>query len=197
MQINDYRILFISIALIGILLFASPTIALLIKPPTNQEFSSLYLLGPNHTFDDIPSNIEVGTANLVYLGIINHMGSSEYYTCSLKLGNSSAPLPNATLGLPSSMPTLYEYKSIIKDTATFEVPLTFQVDQLTITNDMSYLSIININGVNYPANLTSAWDANQNGYYYNLIVELAIYNSQTGTIQYNNRYLSLILNVTE
>ena len=197
MQINDYRALFISIALIGILLFASPTIALLVQPPVNQEFSSLYMLGPNHTFDGIPSNIKVGTANLVYLGIINHMGSSEYYTCSLKLGNNSAPLPNATLGLPSSLQTIFVYKSVIKDTATFEIPLTFQVDQLTITNNMSFLSSITINGVTYPINLTSAWDANGNGYLYNLIVELSIYNSKTGTTQYNNRYLSLILNITE
>ena len=54
MQLKNARIIFITIGLIGVLLFASPTIALLVKPPAGEEFSELYILGPNHTFANIP-----------------------------------------------------------------------------------------------------------------------------------------------
>ena len=47
-HLDNYRIIFLAVGLIGVLLFASPTIGLLVKPPSGQHFSELYVLGPNH-----------------------------------------------------------------------------------------------------------------------------------------------------
>ena len=46
MQLENVRIIFIAVGLIGVLLFASPTIGLLIRVPAGKEFSELYFLGP-------------------------------------------------------------------------------------------------------------------------------------------------------
>jgi Protein of unknown function (DUF1616) len=180
------------------LLFASPTIALFIKPPpSEQHFSELYILGLNHMMEDIPFNIKAGVTYSVYLGVVNQMGSSNYYTSYVKLGNETQSLPNATTETPSPIPPLYEYKSFISDGATWETPLTFQVNQLTFTGDTSKLSDITINRVEFPVNQTSKWDTDKTGYYYNLIVELWIFNSTSMTSQYHNRFVSLILNMTQ
>jgi uncharacterized membrane protein len=197
MQLENIRIIFITIGLIGVLLFASPTIGLLVKPPASQEFSELYVLGPNFTFANIPFNIKANITYLVYLGVVNHLESSCYYTSFVKLANDSQPLPDATLGLPSSLPALYEYKSFISDGATWEVPLTFQVNQLTFHDNTSQLIGIIINGIEFPVNQTSIWNADKTGYYYNLFVELWIFNSTSGTSQYHNRFVSLLLNMTQ
>ena len=61
-------------------------------------------------------------------------------------------LPNATLGMPSPLPALYEYNSFIKDGETWEAPLTFQVNKLTFTDGMSHLSSITINGIDFSVN---------------------------------------------
>ena len=197
MRLENARIIFVTVGLIGVLLFASPTIALLVKLPAGQEFSALYILGSNHTFGDIPFNIQANVTYLVYLGVDNNMGSSCYYTCLVKMGNETQLLPNATLGTASSLPALYEYKSFVSNGVTWEAPLTFQVNNLAFTNGECHLSGITINGVDNPVSISSAWDSNATGFYYNLLVELWIYNSTSGTIQYNNRYVSLFLNMTQ
>lgn len=178
-------------------MFASPTIGLLIRSPSGQHFSELYILGSNQTFEDIPFNIKAGVTYSVYLGVVNQMGASCYYTSFVKLGNATQSLPSPILGTPSSLPALYEYNSFISDGATWEVPLRFQVKQLTFHDNMSELAGIIINGVEFPVKQTSSWNADKSGYYYNLFVELMIFNTTSGTSQYHNRFVSLVLNMTQ
>jgi hypothetical protein len=183
--------------LIAVLLFSWPTIGLVIKPPVGEAFSELYILGPNHTFDDIPFNIKADVTYSVYLGVGNHMGSSCYYTCFVKLRNETEPLPNVTLGKPSSLPVLYEFKSLIEDEEYWETPLTFKINDLVFANDVSYLSGITINGQDFQVNTSSAWNTNKTGYYYGLFVELWIFNSISGSSEFHNRSVQLSLNMTQ
>lgn len=182
--------------MIGILLFAWPTISLFVKPPAGQEFSELYILGPSHTLEYIPFDIKTDVTYLVYLGVGNHIGSSCYYTCFVKIGNETKLLPNPTLRAPSSLPALYEYKAFISDGGTWETPLTFRVNELAFSDGTSKLSNIIINGVELSVNQTSAWNSDKAGYYYNLFVELWIFNSTSGISQYHNRFVHLALNMT-
>lgn len=179
------------------MLFASPTISLLVKAPAGQEFSELYILGSNQTFANLPFNIEADVNYSVYLGVVNHLGSSCYYTCLVKMANKSVSLPNATLEAPSSLPALYEFNSLLSDGGTWEVPLTFQVNALTFLDGTSTLNSITFNGVEFVVNRTSAWDSANAGYYYYLFVELWVFNSTLGTSQYNDRFVSLVLNMTQ
>ncbi len=197
MQLKDYRNLLIAVTLIGILLFASPAIALFVKSPAGEQFSVIYLLGKNHTFDNVPFNIQAGVPYSLYLGVVNQMGSSQYYTCSVKLGDENSSLPNKTLETPSSLPALYEYKALVSNGATWETPLTFQITNVSFTNNVCELYGIAFNEIQYSINIPLAWDSAHSGYYYNLLVELSSYNSTTGSIQYTNRYVLLALNVTQ
>lgn len=197
MRLENIRLIFITVGLIGVLLFASPTIGLLVKAPASQEFSELYILGPSHTFDNLPFNVKADVNYSVYSGVVNHLGSSCYYTSFVKIANDAASLPNATLGTPSNLPALYEYNSFVSDGGTWEAPLTFRVNELTFIDGTSQLSNITINGVEFPVNLTSAWDSANAGYYYNLFVELWIFNSTLGISQYHDRFVSLVLNMTQ
>jgi hypothetical protein len=177
-------------------LFASPTISLLIEPPANQEFTELYMLGPKHTFEDIPFNIKAKVNYSVYLGVANHMGASSYHTSFVKITNQTRSLPSAILGTPSQLPALYEFKSFISDEGIWEVPLTFRVNELTFTDGISRLSSITINGIELSINQTSALNSDKTGYYY-LFVELWIFNTTAGILQYHNRFVDLELNMTQ
>jgi hypothetical protein len=133
----------------------------------------------------------------VYLGVVNHQGSACYYTSLVKIGNETDFLPNATLGIPSPLPPRYGYKSFLNDGETWENPLTFRVSELTFSDGQSHLPRMTIKGVELPVNQTSAWNSNKTGYYYNLFVELWIFNSTLGASQYYNRYVNLVLNMTQ
>ena len=197
MQLKNYRILFISITLIGVLLFASPTIALLISAPTGEHFSVIYMLGQDHTLGNLPFNVKAGVIYSVYLGVTNYMGSSNYYMCSVKIASQNDPLPDPILGKPSSLPTLYQYKTFLANGGTWEVPLTFEVNNINFANGASTLSDISINGLDYSVNKASVFDSSRNGYYYNLFVELLLYNSTLNSLIYNSRFVTLNLNVTQ
>lgn len=146
---------------------------------------------------DIPFNIKAGVTYSVYLGVVNHLGSSSYYKSFVKLGNEAQSLPNSTLRTPSPLPVLYEYNSFIRDGITWEAPLTFQVNTPIFAEGTTKISTITINGVEVPVQQTSAWNSDKTGYYYNLFVELWIYNSGSGISQYHNRFVDLFLNMTQ
>ena len=179
------------------MLFASPSISLLVKPPAEQEFTELYALGPNHMLSNIPFNIVAGVNYSVYLGIVNQMGSTCYYTALVKMASTSSYLPNGTLAAPSILPPLYEFNTVLADGKTWETPLVFQVNQQTFTNGVSQLSSIIINGVKFPIDQTSTWNSSNSGYYYYLFVELWFFNPTLEASQYNNRFVSLVLNMTQ
>jgi hypothetical protein len=179
------------------LLFATPTISFLVKPPAGQQFSQLYVLGPNHLLKDIPFNIKAGVTYSVYLGVGNQMGSSSYYTLFVKFRNENELLPNATLGVPSPLSALYEYNSFIKNGETWETSLTFQFNGLAFHGATSYVSSITINGIDFSVNKESAWNSGKAGYYYSIFVELWIFNSTSSTSQYHNRYVNLELNMIQ
>ena len=196
MKLEDYKLIFVTVGLIGLLLFASPTLGLVLKMPASEAFSELYILGPEHMLEDIPFNVRANVSYLVYLGVGNQMGSSAYYTCYVKLRNTSEPLPNATLGTPSPLPALYEFKPFIKDGQTWETPLTFKVNSLSLSSNESLLQSITINDKEFAVNKTATWNAESSGYYYDLFIELWAYNAAMGAVQYNNRFVQLYVNVT-
>jgi hypothetical protein len=197
MQIESYKIVFAAVFLLGILLFASPTIALLVKaPPSNDPFSKIYLLGSDKTLDTIPYSIQTGVDYTIYLGVGNNMGQSSYYSCDVKFRNNVDDLPNKTAGTPSSLPTLYEYRPSVNDGQNWSEPLTFRINEISISEDKCVVSSITINGITYLVNKEVLWDSIRKGYFYGLFVELWIYRPDSASFQYYNRAVSITLKIS-
>ena len=110
MKLGNYRLIFIAVGLIGVLLIASPAIAGAIHAPGGAAFSELDLLGPEQMAQNYPSNIAVGQNYSVYVNVGNHLGSSGYYVLYVKLANETDQLPNSTIATPSPLQPLYEYR---------------------------------------------------------------------------------------
>ena len=197
MQLEQYRIIFISIGLIGILLFALPSINLLIKPPSDQQFSELYLLGSDHMIDNYPYAIVAGKNYPLYVGVGNHLGSAAYYTVYVKLVNKTDLLPNANLATPSSSPPIFEYKFFLTNEAIWESPLVFSVSKTSSNADGCIINQLSINGDLFNVNKASTRDTNSTGFYYGLVCELWVYNTTNNSFQYHNRAVNLKLNLLE
>lgn len=197
MQIEHYRIVFISVGLIGILIFASPSISLLIQPPEGQQFSELYLLGPNHMLDSYPYNIAVGQNYSLYLGVGNHLGSAAYYTVYVKMVNQTDLLPNANSRTPSSVQPIYEYKFFLPNGESMETPLVFSVSEASTHANMLTVTRLLINNLNFNLNKPATWDTNATGFSYGVLCELWVYNNSINAVQFHNRYVNLGLNLRE
>ena len=193
MKLEGYKLVFVVVGLIGVLLIATPAIAGAIpRLPGGAQFSELYLLGPNQTAANYPSNIVVGQNYSVYVGVGNQLGSSAYYVLYVKLGNETDPLPNNSLGTPSSLAPLYEYRFSIQDSATWESLLDFSVSHASTSGNNSQ-----INGVTFNVDKPATWDSNSTAFTYRLLFELWIYDSSSSVISFNDRFVDLQLNLTK
>ena len=202
MNLHDYKLIFISVGLIGVLLIATPALSNLIRGPNQEPFSELYILGPEHMASNYPFNIALGQNYSVYVDVGNYLGSSAYYVLYLKLLNQTDTLPNATMGLPSPLPPVCEYRFIVQDNQTHESRLNFSFPEVSINRNQSLINKMIINNEIININKSSILETNKTTYGslcfcpYQLSVELWIYNSKSNSIEYNNRSVHLLLNIT-
>ena len=196
MKLYEYKLIFVTAGLIGVLLICSPVLANILSPLSGERFSELYLLGPDHLAENYPYNIQVDQNYSVYVGVANHMGSSFYYTVYLKFRNGTDSSPNPAMGTPSSLNSLYEYNFAVSSDKTWESLLTFSVDNASITDNQSLVSTISINGLSFDVEKPSIWNTNSTVFYYQLFFELWAYNSQSSQLLFNDRVVDLSLNLT-
>jgi hypothetical protein len=195
-KLGEYKLIFVAIGLIGILLIASPVIANVIPPLGSEQFSELYLLGPNKMAENYPYNIAVGQDYSVFVNVGNHLGSAAYYVLYVKFGNQTDQLPNATLRTPSPLQSLFEYRFSIPDGKNWTSLLTFSVSNATILTTNSQIKTLKINEAPLIVEKPAVWNSNNTAFAYRLFFELWLYNEHTGTVEFNNRFVSLQLNLT-
>jgi uncharacterized membrane protein len=193
MRIESYRALFICVFLITSLVFALPTLSYFIKVPEGEHFTEIYLLGPNHNSNNIPYTIKPNVPYSIYLGLINHMGEPCYYISEVKFRNETSIAPNINLHKPSIQPSLYDFYSFVSNQASWEAPFTFEISNMTVSNGISTINNITLNGIDIPLKETAPINIGQTGYTYFLFFELWRYNSSTGQIQFDGRFVQLKL----
>ena len=196
MNLEDYRTVFAVSGLILILVASAPTLSLVLPFSGGECFSELWILGPNHMAEDYPFNVVNNTVYNVFLGIGNHMGASAYYMVYVKFRNQSEPLPNATAGTPSPLSPLYECRVFLRDGKTWEVPLTFSFSGISFFENESFVESLVINDVVFSVGKLALWDGDNNGFYYQVFMELWIYNAEFDAFEFHNRFVGIWLNMT-
>ena len=173
-----------------------PVFGDVISFPSSEQFSELSILGPNKMATDIPSNIIVGQNYSLYLGVGNHLDSSAYYICYIKLRNQTDPLPDSTTQSASPLVPLYEYRVFLQNGSNWTSPLTFSLPTLIISNNQSLLPEIVINNKPFSVDKLAQFDETNKGYYYQLFIELWAFNTSSQTLNYQDRYVYFWLNTT-
>lgn len=197
MNLEEYRTLFLAGSLAVALIAAAPTLGLVMPfPSSGKGFSELWLLGPHHMAEDYPFEIVGNQEYGVFVGVGNHMGRSEYYIVYVKLRNQTQPLPTLSDSESSPLPSLYEFRFLIADGATWESLLTFEVLDASVRGDSMFIGALSINGFALPVNSVSMWDSENSGFYYQLFFELWLYNETSKSAQFHNRFVGIWLNMT-
>lgn len=197
MTLDDYRTLFMVGGLLLVLVAASPGLCVVFPFPEGERLSELWHLGPGHMAEDDPFNVTAGAMQgPIYVGVANHMREPQYYLAYVKFRNRTQPLPNITTAEPSPLPPLYEFCFVLADGASWEAPVRFVIPDVAFAGDVSSVAAIVINDRRFPVDLTSAWDVEHRGFYYQLFVELWRYDVAMESFQFHNRFVSLWLNLT-
>ncbi|MGD8506062.1 MAG: DUF1616 domain-containing protein [Candidatus Bathyarchaeota archaeon] len=196
-KIEEYRSLFVAGSLVLILVAAVPTLSLFIQVPGSSEtFSELWLLGPTRKADGYPFNIQANESYLIHVGVANHLGHSAYYRVHVKLRNQTQPLPTPSNSSPSTLPPIYEFDIFVGNGEIQEKPLNFIIPEISNYNSSILLKSMRINSIDFQANAFSTWDEEKNGFYYQLFLELWLYNMSSKSFGYHNRFVGLWLNLT-
>jgi hypothetical protein len=180
----------------SVLIAALPTLGFFITFPSGEKFTELWVLGPQYMIEDYPFNVRANETYKIFVGLSNHMASSSYYAVYVKFRNQTEPLPNSTAGTPSPLPALYEYRLVIRDGETWEEPITFSFTHVSIFENRSLVEDLTINNLTFRVDKPAFWDPNNKGYYYQLFIELWIYNPESDGFQFHNRFVNIPLNMT-
>jgi len=184
-KIEEYRSLFMTGSLILILIAAYPTLVLFIRLPSSSEkFSELWLLGLGHMAEDYPFNVTVNEDYHIYVAVANHRGYSTYYRVYVKFHNQTQSLPLAFNSTPSPSSALYELSFFVRDDEIWEALLNFKILDFESSNELMTVNNMSINGVLFLVNNLSIWDAERNGFYYQLFFELWQYNITSQEFQF-------------
>jgi len=192
LSLGDCRYAFIIVGLIGVLVFNVPSLMMFVHLPGGERFSELYVLGPGHMAEGYPFNVDAGVDYSVFLGVGNHLGESASYQVVVKMRNATEPLPNATSGVPSPLPMLYAYEVFLAEGQTWEEALIFRFDDVNVSSG----GRIRVNEAWMNVNETAIWDDVNSGYYYQVFVELWLYNTTSNSFGFHNRFVGLWLNMT-
>lgn len=196
MNLQQYKFVFIAIGLIGVLLIASPVFADVISFPSSEHFSELYILGPEQMATNIPFNIVAGQNYLIYLGVGNQLDSCTHYVTYIKLRNQTEPFPDKVTQSDSSLAPLYEYRIFIQKGVNWTSPMTFSVQNITFSNNQSILGRLIINDLEFDVNKLAQFDEINNGYFYQIFIELWISNPTIEKLEYQNRFVYFWFNLT-
>lgn len=67
------------ILIISIILAIAMTVYVIVTPKQGEKFTEFYILGPNWTADDYPTDLTVGEEGRVIIGVVNHEYSNVTY----------------------------------------------------------------------------------------------------------------------
>jgi hypothetical protein len=195
LKLEGYQLVFFVVGLIGILLIATPALSGVIHFQSGAQFSELYLLNTDHMAKNYPFNILPGQNYSIFVVVGNHLGSLANYVMYVKFNNSTDQMPITTSGAPSPSQPLFEYRFSIQDGKNWESLFTFSVSDASFSENRSLVKTLTINDEVFEINKPVLWDSNSTRFSYSLLFELWIYNSQTSSITFNNRYVNLPINL--
>jgi hypothetical protein len=226
LDLQQYKAVFLVVTAVLALFVASPLLQKILVYPQSEFFTELWLLGPQHTAENYPHNVTSGGNYSVFLGVANHLGSCAYYVVEVKFRNQTQSGPDSFNQTQSSLESLYSLNFFVPDEGALELPMTFSFEYSfdevartfhrnvsvslpdgNVTNQIvaENVTLGRVNFGNLKLNdstvnlqgLSSDLDPQTREFFGNLFFELWIYDVQTSSFVYHERYVDLKLNMTE
>ena len=127
------------ILIISIILAISMTVYVIVTPKEGEKFTEFYVLGPNGTASEYPTNLTVGEEEKVIVGIVNHEYANVTYQLEVRLNGA-----------------VIDEKSIdLTHNETWESPFIFKAKKAGETQKLEFL--LHKNGKKEPYRSLHLW----------------------------------------
>lgn len=195
---NQYKSVVLIVTAVLALFAASPALQRVSLTQQSVHLTELSILGSydNATY---PVNVTSGQSYQLHITVDNHLGSLAYYVIEVKFRNQTQSAPDSFAKSDSNLPSLGDFTFCLADGQSLELPVTVALNydpDLYVANQLD-MQNVKVNGFQLSTGQTTiAYDTQRGGYYGNLFFELWLFNDTTNSFQYNQRYVSLWLNMT-
>jgi hypothetical protein len=195
MAIQQYKTLILVVTVVVALIAASPAIQQVVVLPQKDPLTEFFVLGPFHNAT-YPFNITTGQNYRLYFDVDNHLGSIAYYQIQVKFRNELESAPDSFNHTRSDQPLLGAISLFAANNETVELPVdvSFQYNIDASNNGQVNVQSVTVNGATLNTNgEVVPYDSVRGGFFGNVVFELWIYNGTANDFQYNQRYVSLWL----
>lgn len=197
MGIEQYKTLLLVVTVILALFIASPAIQQVAMAPKTASLTEFSILGPFHNAT-YPYNITSGKDYSLYFEVDNQLGATAYYQIELKFRNETQSAPDIFNRTSSTLPSLGSLSLFAANKETIELPINISFQYKTAPGNAAQLDMqsITVNGAQLNCQTTLALDPQKGAFLGNVFFELWLFNDSTSSFQYNQRYVSLWMNMT-
>jgi len=155
-----------------------------LTPRASDSYFQFYVLGSDHLASNyFPGNDSVlvaGEQVRWYVDIVNNMGDVELASIVVKIGNSTTQTPTMQNVTGTNTPILTNFEKFMQDNETWEIPLVWDVSNVTASQASVRITSIQINNATLdPSNWTAT-----NGNNFQLIFELWTWQTETNSFQF-------------
>ena len=193
---KEFRALYAVFCIILLIIAISPAVFSLLSFPEEERFTELWLLEEDHMAEDFPFIAREGETYGVFIRIDNRMRSSVYYALHVGLLNRTSAASGRTQYDGDLEYASYEYRIILANEETWEKQIEFSFSNITVNEGSMHVGGMSIDGTIFPVNRSTDWDQEDQGYYYQLLMELWILNTTSAEFESHNRSVWIWLNIT-
>ena len=193
-SLQRYRNLILVVVAILVLVVATPLIEQYVSAPKTELLTELSILGSYHNAT-YPYNLTSGDVYPLYVTINNELGSQARYKLEVKFRNQDQPGPNSFDHTSSSLPSIADFTFEVDEGKSVESQINLEFNYHVDSREATLDTIV-VNGTKVDLDdLVVDWDSEAKAYLGNLFFELYLYDDSLGRFVYNQRYVSLWINL--
>lgn len=149
MNLDDWKLVFITATSLIVLLILSPYIIELLPSLPEESFFSLAILGKDGTADQYyPNNVPFiipEVANQWYIYVHNHRGKVQQIKIKVKIMDFDTSPPNITTCTPGPIQEITEFQRVLLENETMLIPFKWTITEAVQNGEMIDISQIQIN----------------------------------------------------
>lgn len=175
MKILGEDIIVIDTIFVSTVIICSMFVYIFIMPRPVQPIFPMWVLNEYRKAPTSQMTVSNNTSYLLYIGVENKMGRAEYCKILVKFRNLSMPIPSTANSTSAPLNSTLNFRFFLAKDEKWETNFEFKI-MGNETEGSFIIHNIEINGQLYEINLKSDWSEEFEGYYYQFIFELWLFN---------------------
>jgi len=189
MKILGEDIIVIDAMFVSAVIICSMFAYIFIMPRPIQPIFPLWILNEYHKAPQSQMTVTTNESYLLYIGTENMMGQAEYCQILVKFRNMSMPIPSTANLTSTPTDPILSYNFFLAKDNEWEEKFEFQI--IGEENESSFLFYgIEINNKIHETRLKSDWSEGLQGYYYQFIFELWLFNEITTEFSFSGVWVT-------